>query len=108
MSEHVRKSHNKSLLLYHMVLPAKCRLEVFSEAVENTLKGVCKGIGERYEMNFIEIGADEDHVHFLVQSVPVMSPSDVVRITKSITAREIFKKHPELRKLTRLDEWILC
>ena len=99
MSEHVRKSHNKSLLLYHMVLPAKCRLEVFSEAVENTLKGVCKGIGERYEMNFIEIGADEDHVHFLVQSVPVMSPSDVVRITKSITAREIFKKHPELRKL---------
>ena len=53
MSEHVRKSHNKSLLLYHMVLPAKCWLEVFSEAVENTLKGVCKGIGERYEMNLL-------------------------------------------------------
>ena len=99
MSEHIRKSHNKSLLLYHMVLPAKCRLVVFSEAVENTLKEVCQGISERYEINFIEIGADENHVHFLVQSVPVMSPSEVVRITKSITAREIFKKHSELRKL---------
>ena len=85
--------------MYHMVLPAKCRLTVFSGAVENTLKEVCKGIGERYEINFIEIGSDENHVHFLVQSVPVMSPSDVVRITKSITAREIFKRHPELRKL---------
>ena len=99
MSEHVRKRHNKSLLLYHMVLPAKCRLTVFSDAVENTLKEVCAKISERYEINYIEIGADENHVYFLVQSVPVISPSDVVRITKSITAREIFKRHPELRKL---------
>ena len=99
MSEHVRKRHNKSLLLYHMVLPAKCRLEVFSEAVEKRLKEVCAKISERYEINYIEIGADENHVHFLVQSVPMMSPSAVVRITKSITAREIFKKHGELRKL---------
>ena len=99
MSEHIKKRHNKSLLMYHMVLPAKCRLEVFSEAVENTLKDVCVEIGKRYEINYIEIGSDEDHVHFLVQSVPVMRPSDIVRITKSISAREIFKRHRELRKL---------
>ena len=99
MSEHIKKRHNKSLLMYHMVLPVKCRLEVFSEAVENTLKDVCVEIGKRYEINYIEIGSDEDHVHFLVQSVPVMRPSDIVRITKSISAREIFKRHRELRKL---------
>ena len=81
-----------------MVLPAKCRLEIFDQAVESTLKDVCVEIGKRYEISYIEIGADEDHVHFLVQSVPVMRPSDIVRITKSITAREIFKRHRELRK----------
>jgi putative transposase len=47
----------------------------------------------------VEVGSDEDHVHFLVQSVPVMSPSMIVQIIKSITAKEIFKYHPEVKKL---------
>ena len=50
-------------------------------------------------MYFIEIGSDEDHVHFLVQSVPMMQPSHMVQIIKSITARELFKSHPEIKKL---------
>jgi len=49
----------------------------------------------------VEIGTDKDYVHFLVQSVPVLSPSRVVQIIKSITAKEIFKHHPEVKKLPR-------
>ena len=99
MSEHVRKSHNKTLLLYHAVCPAKYRRKVFSEKVEETLKEVCLGIAERYEIRFVEIGADEDHVHFLVQSVPMMMPKRIVQIIKSITAREIFKRHKEVKEM---------
>ena len=61
---HILKSHNKSLLLYHFVCPAKYRRDVFTEGVEVTLKKTCAGISERYEINFVEIGSDEDHVHF--------------------------------------------
>jgi REP element-mobilizing transposase RayT len=57
------------------------------------------GIGDRYEMHFVEIGADEDHVHFLVQSVPALSPSTIAQITKSITAKKIFLRHPEVKKV---------
>src|SRR5664279_1583705 len=99
MSEHILKRHNKTLLLYHVVCPAKYRRKVFTEEVEMTLKEVCMGIGERHEMHFVEIGADEDHVHFLVQSVPVMSPSTIVQTIKSITAKEIFRRHPEVKKM---------
>jgi putative transposase len=99
VSEHIHKSHNKSLLLYHLVCPAKCRKEIFSSEVEQTLKETCEEIGKRFEIHFIEIGSDEDHVHFLLQSVPMMKPTDIVQKTKSITAREIFKKHPGLRKI---------
>ena len=99
MSEHIVKRHNKTLLLYHLVVPAKYRKEVFSEAVEKTLKEVCIGIGERYEIHYIEIGTDEDHVHFLIQSVPGMLLSRIVGITKSITGREIFKRHSEVKKV---------
>jgi len=95
---HITKSHNKSLLLYHFVCPAKYLWEVFSSTVENTLKQTCEGISERYEISFIEIGSDEDHVHFLVQSVPMYSPKKVIQIIKSITAIQIFDLHPEVKK----------
>lgn len=84
--KHVFKRHNKSLLLYHFVCPVKYRQEVFSKDVEKTLKKICKGIEERYEIQFIEIGADENHVHFLLQSIPSKSPSEIIRTVKSITA----------------------
>ena len=97
--EHIYKSHNKSLLLYHLVFPAKYRRKVFSESVENTLRDVCVGISERYEIRFIEIGIDEDHVHFLVQSVPSISITQLVKTIKSITARQLFRIHPEIKQM---------
>ena len=99
MSDHILKRHNKNCLLYHLVCPSKYRRKVFTDSVEKTLKEICFGISERYEIHFVEIGADEDHVHFLVQSVPMMLISKIVRIIKSITAREIFTLHPEVKEI---------
>ena len=98
MSETIVKSHNQNLLLYHLVCPAKFRLPIFSSAVENSLKDVCADISNRYELSYIEIGADSHHVHFLIQSVPMLMPAQIVRLTKSITARELLMKHPEIKK----------
>ena len=98
MSEHVIKRHNKTILLYHVVCPAKYRRDVFTEAVEKTLKEICVEISRRFEIGYVEIGSDEDHVHFLVQSVPMMLPKRIVQITKSITAREIFQRQPEVKR----------
>jgi REP element-mobilizing transposase RayT len=99
MSEYIHKSHNVSVLLYHFVFPAKYRRIVFSNEVDQTLKNICVEITKRYEIHFVEIGTDKDHVHFLVQSVPKYSPTKIVTIIKSITAKEIFKRHPEVRKI---------
>ena len=98
MSEHITKRHNKNLLLYHLVCPAKYRRNIFSKEVEATLKEVCLQLGGIYEIVFVEIGSDEDHVHFLVQGVPIMAPSRMVQIIKSITAKELYRKHPEIKK----------
>ena len=98
MSDYIRKSHNVSVLLYHLVCPAKYRRVVFTQEVDVCLKEVCLEIAKRYEIQFIEIGTDNDHVHFLVQSVPTYSPTQVVRIIKSLTAREIFKQVPSVKK----------
>jgi REP element-mobilizing transposase RayT len=98
MSEYIHRSHNVSVLLYHIVCPAKYRRVVISEEVDNTLKGVCEDIEKRYEIKFLEIGTEGDHVHFLIQSVPTYSPAKIVTTLKSIIAKKIFEKHPEVKK----------
>ena len=98
MSRLIHKQHNVSLLLYHFVCRAKYRPVVFDEQVDRVLKDVCMEISERYEIEFIEIGTDQDHVHFLIQSVPTYSVSKIIRTVKSLTAREVFRRAPQVKK----------
>jgi len=84
--------------MYHIVCPTKYRRAVFASVVDAKLKEVCNEIQKRYEMTFLEIGSDDDHVHFLVQSVPMYSPKQIVQIIKSITARERFRLCPEVKQ----------
>lgn len=98
MSDHIDKRHNKSLLLYHLVCPIKYRRSVLTDSVSGSIVEVCKEIENRYDIFFIEIGLDDNHVHFLTQSVPMISPKHIVQVIKSITAREIFRIHPEVKE----------
>ena len=98
-SQFIHLSHNASNLVYHIVCPAKYRRVVFDDSVEEHLKQICLGIELRYDyIHFLEIGADKDHVHFLVQSTPEYAPSKLVKIIKSITARQIFAECPQVKK----------
>ena len=97
-SKYLHKSHNVSVLLYHLVFSTKYRRKTLSPKVVRILRKTCKGISKRYEIDFIEIGTDGDHIHFLVQSVPTYSLSKIVRTIKSITAREIFKEAPGVKR----------
>ena len=60
------------------MFPAKYRRVVFDKAVEHKVKDICLDIEKRYEIKFLEIGTDEGHVHFLVQSVPMYSVKKIV------------------------------
>ena len=66
MSEYIHKSHNVTVLMYPLVFPAKYRRGVFDDSVDEVLKEVCLEIAECYQLKFLEIGTDKDHVHFLV------------------------------------------
>ena len=98
MSEYIHKSHNVSVLLYHFVCPAKYRRVIFNQEVDETLKVICLEIAKRYEISFLEIGIDKDHVHFLIQSVPKYSATQIIRIIKSITVKKIFAQYPKVKE----------
>ena len=112
MSEYNHKRHNVTILMYHIVCPAKYRRVVISSDVDKVLKEVCFEIENRYELNFLEIGTEEDHVHFLVKSVPMYSPS------KNSTDYKKYNSEANTCKMSRsenktmgrriLDKGILC
>lgn len=86
-------------MLYHIVYPSKYRRKVAADEVSETIKNTCIEISQRCEIRFIKIGMDKDHVHFLVQSVPMMLATRIVQTIKSITAKEVFKKHPQVKQV---------
>ena len=69
-----------------------------SEHVDEVLRAACIEIEKRWEIVFLEIGLDRDHAHFMIQSVPTYSPTRIVAMVKSVTAREVFAKAPEMKE----------
>jgi REP element-mobilizing transposase RayT len=85
--------------------PAKYRKAVISPGFDKKLREICQGIEARHEIQFLEIGTEKDHVHFLAQSVPTYSPAKKVQIIKSITAKKMFEAYPEVKKDLRGGEF---
>ena len=81
-----------------MVFCMKYRKNLLNDDAVNFLKHVCFEISERYCFEFDAIGSDGDHVHLFVGDEPKYSPSKIMQIIKSITARQIFKQYPEIKK----------
>ena len=96
-SRYIHKRHNVSVLMYHLVCAAKYRRVVMSRQVDEVLRTVCLEIQKRWEIVFLEIGLDRDHAHFLIQSVPSYSPTQIVTTVKSLIAREVFAQVPEVK-----------
>ncbi len=86
------------MILYHFVCPVKYRRTVFTSEISKTFKEICLQIELRYDVQFLEIGIDGNHVHFLIKSIPTNSPKKIISSIKSITAKEIFRLHPEVKR----------
>ena len=97
MTPNIKRSHSASELVYHLVCPVKYRRKIFTDTNEETLKEICLELEKRYDLKFLEIGIDKDHVHFLVQSIPNISPSDIANTVKGNIAIQFFKKHEEVK-----------
>ena len=71
---------------------------MITDEVDRVFREICIEISKRYEIRFLEIGTEGDHVHFLIQSVPSYSPTKMITKVKSIIAREIFTQVPSVKK----------
>ena len=76
----------------------KYRRGLLDEAVVNIIMRTEKEIEKRYDMEFEQIGCDKDRDHLLCTAHPEVASGQIVRVFKSITARELFKRKPDLKR----------
>ena len=93
-----KTSHSVYTILYHMVTAVKYRKALLNSGVTECIKEILKGISKRYEIVIDEVGFDQNHIHIFCGAPPRMAPLRVISIIKSITARKIFERFPNLRK----------
>ena len=90
--------HNVYSTHYHIVFPVKYRKALLNNDIPLAITTIAQEIALRYDITFDKIGTDGDHIHLLCSFPPKYSGSDMVRIFKSITGRELFKQFPALKK----------
>ncbi len=93
-----KDNHSVSECDYHIQLTIKYRRNVLTPEIENTMKEICTDFKDRYCIAITQIGFDGDHVHFYVRFLPKYDGGQVIRLMKSNTSRQIFKKHPDVKK----------
>lgn len=97
--ETVRKGYHCAWQIhYHIVFPVKYRKALLDFEVQEIIRQTASGISERYAIEMEAIGCDKDHIHLLCGAHPKLAPGRIVQIFKSITAREIYRRKPSLKK----------
>jgi putative transposase len=98
-NERVNKGYHCAWQIhYHIVFPVKYRKTLVDTEVTAIIQETAEGISERYAIEMEAIGCDKDHIHLLCGAHPKVAPGRIVQIFKSITAREIFRRKPLVKK----------
>lgn len=98
-NERVRKGYHCAWQIhYHIVFPVKYRKALLDSEATKIIQKTSEEIAERYPIEMEAIGYVKDHIHLLCGGHPKMAPGRIVQIFKSITAREIFRRKPSVKK----------
>ena len=92
-----RRLAGRTRLMYHFVWIPKYRHKVFKSPYREVLKDIIKKVGYDYDINIIELEVPLDHIHMIVKSEPKISPSYIMQVIKSISARKFFEFYPNVK-----------
>ena len=93
-----RMSHAVYDTRYHLVWAPKYRKWVLKEKVRDTTKEIFQEILAARDCEVVEIEIAEDHVHIFTSIPPKYSIGEIVRVLKSVSAKEIFRRYPEVKR----------
>jgi len=84
-------------LKYHIVWCTKYRKRIIKDDVEARLKELLKKIAEDHGIEILEMEADQDHIHMLIECKPQHYIPNIIKAFKGTSARFLFLTHPKLK-----------
>ena len=92
------KNHSKFILTYHIIFTCKYRKKLLIKYGED-IKQIMYDISKRYDFEIKEMEVDKDHIHMMIESVPKISPLQIVRVLKQQSTIQMWRKYfKELKK----------
>lgn len=84
------KNHSKFILTYHIIFVCKYRKRLLIKYGED-VKQIMFDISKRYDFEIKEMEVDKDHIHMMIESVPKISPLQIVRVLKQQSTIKIWR-----------------
>jgi putative transposase len=92
-------AHTAYDIKYHFVWIPKYRKRLLGPVQQAYLRYLLERVAAEWDLAIVEMEVMEDHVHWFVEAPPRLSPGEIMNIVKSVTAREMFQKFPEMRQV---------
>ncbi|MDB2775451.1 IS200/IS605 family transposase [Clostridioides difficile] len=92
-----------SLINYHFVFCPRYRRKIFNiEGLEDRFKTLVKNKCKEMDIEIVAIECDKDHTHMFLNSLPTLSPSDIMQNIKGYTSKILREEFIELSKMPSL------
>jgi putative transposase len=85
-----------SSVFYHIVFSTKQRRDFINQEIENRVWAYVGGVARKHKLTALQIGGIENHIHALILSAPVFSPSQIARFIKGDSSKWIHDEFPNL------------
>ena len=92
-------AHSRYTINYHIVFCPKYRRKIFSDFnIEEDIKQAIVELSQQHDWLIEELEMDKDHIHLCLSAPPCYSPSNIVKLLKTWTYKQVYQNHPEIRE----------
>ncbi len=91
--------HSRYTIYYHFAFCPKYRKKIFKEIeIDKEIKNVIKQMAPFHDWIIEEMETDQDHIHIFLSAPPRFSPSQIVKLIKTWTYKNMYERYPQMRK----------
>lgn len=83
---------------YHIIFVTKYRKNVLTKQIRQECINLMHNLSADCDYSIIEANGEEDHIHLLIEATPLTDIPSMIKQLKGVTARLLFKDHPEIKK----------
>ncbi len=83
---------------YHFVWCPKYRKSILTGKIAVFVESEIRRLCDAHKWTIGALTLQEDHVHLFISTPPSVAPSLIANTLKGITARQVFKNYPEVKK----------